>query len=82
MLAKLLFFSLLMVAVPLSAFSAAWQGRLDSLLEPIIGSQLLAQQRVVIAGGLGVLGVNLVVAAFVVTAWLETSPPPRQEKTD
>lgn len=68
MLAKLLFFSLLMAAVPLSAFNAAWQGRLDGLLQPIFGPQLLSQQRLAIAGGLGVLGVNFVIAAFVLAA--------------
>lgn len=73
----LLLFSLLMVAVPLGAFFSAQQGRLDALLQPLLGQQVLQDSRTVVAGVVGVLAVNAVLAAFVVTAWLEPPPPPR-----
>ncbi|KAI3438837.1 hypothetical protein D9Q98_001254 [Chlorella vulgaris] len=74
-------FSLLMVALPLTAFSWAWNGRLDGLLLSILSPKLLEEQRVVIAGTLAVAAVNLAVAAFVTAAWLE-KPPPAARKED
>ena len=78
----LLLFSVLMVAVPLGAFFSAWHGRLDGALQPLLGQQLLEDHRLVIAGGLGVLGVNAVLAAFVVAAWLEAPPAPSNHKEE
>lgn len=78
MMLTLVLFSLLMVAVPLGTFFSVWQGRLDHLLSPLLGAQLLEQQRIVVAGALGVLGVNAVIATFVAAAWLE-KPPPQQK---
>lgn len=57
-LGTLLVFSLLMVALPLSTFSSAYQGRLDGLLQPLLGAELLEEHRVVVAGTLAVLGVS------------------------
>jgi hypothetical protein len=54
----LLVFSLLMVALPLSAFFSTWNGRLDGLLQPILGPQLLQDHRLVVAAVLSVLGVS------------------------
>lgn len=73
----LLLFSVLMVAVPLGAFFAAQQGRLDAALLPLLGQQTLQDNRTVVAGALGVLAVNAVLAAFVAVAWLEPPPPPK-----
>lgn len=70
----LLLFSILMIALPLGAFFSAWQGHLDGLLTPLLGTQLLEDHRLVVAGGLGVLGVNAVLAAFVAAAWFEAPP--------
>lgn len=73
----LLLFSLLMVAVPLATFYSALHGRLDGLLQPLLGPQALADSRLPVAGGLAVLAVNVVLAAFVAAAWLEAPPPPK-----
>lgn len=73
----LLLFSVLMVAVPLGAFFATQQGRLDEVLQPLLGQQTLQDNRTVVAGALGVLAVNAVVAVFVAVAWLEPPPPPQ-----
>lgn len=78
MMLALVLFSLLMVAVPLGAFFSTWHGLLDDVLNPVLGAQLLEQQRIVVAGALGVLGVNAVIATFVAAAWLER-PPPQQK---
>jgi hypothetical protein len=73
-----LLFSLLMVACPLGIYFSAAQGRLDSLLSALLGSQLLENNRTVVAGVCSVLAVNAVLLAFVVAAFLESPPPPAQ----
>lgn len=75
--ATLLLFSVLMVAVPLGAFFAAQQGRLDAALQPLLGQQTLQDNRIVVSGALGVLAVNAVLAAYVAAAWFEPPPPPQ-----
>ena len=71
----LLIFSALMVALPLNAFFTVQQGRLDGPLSALLGPQVLQEQRLALAGALAVVCVNLVVAGFVVAAWLERPPP-------
>ena len=71
-----LLFSLLMVACPLGTYFSAAHGRLDSLLSPLLGSQLLQDNRTVVSAVCSVLAVNAVLLAFVVTAFLESPPPP------
>ena len=73
----LLIFSVLMAAVPLLTFVSAWQGTLDVFLSPLLG-HLLENHRLAVAGVLGALAVNLVLAAFVALAWLERPPPSRR----
>lgn len=78
-LGTLLLFSCCMFTAPLIAFFAASQGRLDSLLAPFLaeGTAPSPHSRQVLGGVLGVVTVNLVVALFVVAAWLEPLPPPK-----
>ena len=81
-LGTLLFFSVLMVVVPLGTFFSAKQGRLDGPLGALVGQGALESNRLVVAGLAGVAAVNLVVATFVVVAWLEPPLPPRGAKQD
>lgn len=74
-LTKLVVFSLLMVALPLGTFFSANQGAWDALLRPLVGSQVLEANRLLLAGGLAVAAVNLVLVSFVVSAWREKLPP-------
>ena len=80
-LGTLLAFSLLMFTVPLTAFFAASAGRLDPLLAPFLPAEGAAPpshaQRQVLGGVLGVVTVNAVVLLFLVAAWREPLPPPR-----
>lgn len=78
----LLLFSLLMITVPLVTFYSALHGRLDPLLQPLLGPHLLADSRLTVAGGLGVLAVNAVLAAFLLAAWREAPPPPKAAKQE
>lgn len=77
-----LLFSLLMVALPAACFLAALHGRLDPLLLPLLGQQVLRDSRVVVAGVLAVLAVNATMAAFVAAAWSERPPPPKTTKRE
>lgn len=81
-LGTLVLFSLLMVVLPLSTFFSTWKGRWDGVLQPVLGQQLLEDNRLAVAGVLGVLGVNLVLAAFVAAAWLERPPPAENHKEE
>lgn len=68
-------FSLLLAAIPLSAFFAATQGWLDPAYAALLGGQAITKSsRLILAGLTGVVFVNLVVAAFLVAAWLEPVP--------
>jgi hypothetical protein len=80
-LVTLFSYSLLMVALPLSAFFAASSGSLDVLLEVIVGPDPTQGARLSFAGVLGVICVNLVVAGYVVQAWRE-QPPTEKKKTE
>lgn len=69
-------FSVLLAAIPLSAFFATINGKLDAIIAPLLGQTLLTDSnRLILAGIIGVLLVNLVVAAFLVAAWREPVPP-------
>ena len=67
-------FSVLLAVIPLSAFFAVTQGRLDSVFAALLGTALNTSTRLVLAGVTGVACVNLVVAAFLVSAWREPVP--------
>ena len=70
-------FSVLLAAIPLSAFFATINGKLDATLAPLLGQTLITDSnRLILAGIIGVVSVNLVVAAFLVAAWREPVPPP------
>jgi VMA21-like domain len=69
-------FSVLLAAIPLSAFFATINGNLDATLAPLLGpTQNTDSNRLIFAGIIGVISVNLVVAAFLVAAWREPVPP-------
>lgn len=80
--ATILTFAILMVVLPLGTLLATTQGRLDALLQPLLGQEVLDTQRTVIAGVLGVLAVNLTLVLFVATAWAERPLPPKDTKRD
>lgn len=75
-------FAVLMVVFPLGTLLSVQQGRLDSLLQPLVGATVLEGNRTVVAGALGVLAVQLTLALFVVAAWAERPPPPKEAKRD
>ena len=76
-------FSLLLAVIPLSVFHAATQGRLDAVYEAILGAQpITPSSRLILAGVTGVVFVNLVVAAFLVAAWLEPAPRDAERTKD
>lgn len=77
-----LLFSLQMVALPAAAFLAAFHGRLDPLLVPLLGQQVVQNNRAVVAGVLAVLAVNVTIAAFVAAAWAEPPLPPKTTKCE
>ncbi len=69
-------FSVLLAAIPLSAFFATINGKLDATLAPFLGqTQITDSNRLILAGIIGVVSVNLIVAAFLVAAWREPVPP-------
>ena len=70
-----LVYSILLAVIPLSAFFAVTQGLLDSVFAALLGTALTTSTRLVLAGVTGVVCVNLVVAAFLVSAWREPVPP-------
>jgi hypothetical protein len=74
-LAKFLFFSLLIVVIPLSTLYSGSQGAFDALLQPFFGATVLEANRLVLAGLLAVAAVNLVLVLFVISAWQEKVPP-------
>ncbi len=80
-LATLAVFSFLLAAIPLSTFFAVLHGWGDPLLAALSLS-LTDTTRLVAAGVTGVVAVNLVLAAFVVAAWVEPAPPPPRAKDD
>jgi len=76
-------FSVLLAAIPLSAFFATINGKLDATLGSILGpDQITDSNRLTLAGIIGVVSVNLVLAAFLVAVWREPVPPPEREKED
>lgn len=76
-------FSVLLAAIPLSTFFATINGKLDATLAPILGhTQITDSNRLILAGIIGVVSVNLVVAAFLVAAWREPVSPPQRPKED
>lgn len=81
-LAKLLFFSLLIVVAPLGTFFSAAQGSWDAVLGVLVGQQALEANRLLLAGGLAVAAVNLVLVLFLVAAWQERPPPTNSKKED
>ena len=65
-------FSILLIAIPLGTFFAVLHGTIDSY----IGLDTLSDSnRLIFAGIIGVVSVNLVVAAFLIAAWREPVPP-------
>jgi hypothetical protein len=69
-------FSVLLAAIPLSAFFATINGKLDATLAVFLGQpQISDNTRLVSSAIIGVVLVNLVVAAFLVAAWREPVPP-------
>lgn len=79
--AKLLFFSLLIIVFPLITFFSSAQGTLDFVLFPLFGSQVVEDSRLLFSGTLAVVAVNLVLALFLLSAWQE-KPPPTNHKED
>ena len=74
-------FSVLLAAIPLTTFFGVLHGRADILLATLLGqSQVSDSARLAFAGIIGVVSVNLVVAAFIVAAWREpTGTPPTED---
>lgn len=69
-------FSVLLAAIPLSTFFAILHGKADGLLSTVLGQpQVTDSTRLILAGAIGVVLVNLVVAAFLVAAWREPVAP-------
>lgn len=75
-------FAVLMVAFPLGTLLSVQHGRLDSLLQPLVGAEVLQGNRTVVAGALAVVAVQLTLALFVVAAWAERPPPPKETKRE
>ena len=69
-------FSVLLAAIPLAAFYAAAHGALDPAFRALLGSAASVDaNRPVLSGVAAVVCVNLVVAAFLVAAWMEPAHP-------
>lgn len=67
--------SLLMVTVPFVLFFASHFGALDPLFERTGGRVPSKETKTYLGAGLAVLGVNLVIASFVITAFREQPAP-------
>ena len=82
--AKLLAYSLLMLAAPLAAFFAASAGRLDPVVNALTAGRVqLDDASRLVAGGLaGIVCANLVIAAYVWSAWHEPAPEPKAHGKD
>eukprot|EP00882_Tetradesmus_deserticola_P004919 GHRQ01005183.1.p2 GENE.GHRQ01005183.1~~GHRQ01005183.1.p2 ORF type:complete len:128 (+),score=33.80 GHRQ01005183.1:107-490(+) len=71
--------SLLMILVPFALFFASLFGALDPVFKATGGQVPRQETKTYIGAGLAVLGVNLVIASFVVTAFREDSKPPLKQ---
>lgn len=79
----LLLFSLLLAAIPLLTLFAGAQGTLDPVFVALIGPQLLTESnRLLLSGVAAVAAVNVVLIAFLITAWKEPTPPLTNVKLD
>ena len=70
---KLLVFSVALVVFPISLFNASEKGSFDGLYH-VLFPHLTSNQHLLLSGAVAVLGVNLIVAIYIVLAFLEPEP--------
>lgn len=78
-------FSILLATIPLWVFSGIRHGKYDTLILFFISSNrqdFLESNRVVIGGILAVVLVNLIVALFLVVAFVFEKVPPKKNKEE
>mmetsp|Transcript_29463 Transcript_29463/g.54076 ORF Transcript_29463/g.54076 Transcript_29463/m.54076 type:complete len:102 (+) Transcript_29463:55-360(+) len=77
---NLILHSLLMVALPLSLYFASDNGNLDFLYARTVGIPSTKHNRSILSAFVAVVAVNLVVASFVIRAFMEQTEEDKKKK--